>query len=177
MSVSGSCRRFLSAQGVWGAEVVVQGTLPAPPWPVFTALTEPRLIRALPTVSALEVLQEGAPVPWGPGCVRDVVLGPGRFREQVMDWDPPWRLTYAVLESDAPIEHFGGRIVLSDATGGATRLEWTSAFHVEVGDTPLDDTVEGAVEWWAGHRMAALLARHARAVGRLAAGRSTSVLP
>ena len=66
--------------------------------------------------------------PNGTGCIR--VLGPGRFaaHEEILDFEPPARLTYQVLEGGPPIaDHLGE--VFFEEDGGGTRIVWRARFR------------------------------------------------
>ena len=90
-----------------------------------------------------ELLRDGRPPPNGVGAVRVVRSGPIRFEEEITTYERPARLDYLIVRINAPYEHEGGRIRLSDEDG-ATFVEWTSVFSVP---TPVVGGVQESV--WA----------------------------
>lgn len=66
--------------------------------------------------------------PNGTGCVR--VLGPGRFaaHEEILDFEPPERLTYKVLEGGLPIADHLGEVFFEENPEG-TRILWRARFR------------------------------------------------
>lgn len=146
---------------------------------VWEVLTDPDEIRQMPGISSLTVLQEDDdPDDTGAlGHRREVVLGPGRFVEEITRWDPPRRFEYRIVEASVPIEHEGGHVELTEHNGG-TRIEWTSSFRVQA------PAFANLIARWADQQMEHLLDRHVQAMSqRLDARRvqprqsGTAVLP
>lgn len=72
--------------------------------------------------------REGSPPPNGVGCIR--VIGRGRLavREEVVDFEPPRRMTYRIIGGAVPLrDHFGE--VLFEPEGEATRIVWRCRFR------------------------------------------------
>lgn len=72
--------------------------------------------------------REGDPFPNGVGCVR--VVGPPPFSayEEVLEFEPPHRMTYRVLHGGIPIrDHFGE--VDFESEGSGTRIRWQARFE------------------------------------------------
>lgn len=71
--------------------------------------------------------REGDPAPNGAGCIR--VLGPGPFavREEVLDFEPPKRMSYRLVGGAVPLrDHFGE--VEFAPEGDGTRIVWRCRF-------------------------------------------------
>jgi len=104
----------------------------------------------------------GSPVPDGVGAVRRFTRFGVGSREEVVAYEPPHHLGYAVL-SGFPVRHYRSDIVLApDGPGGGTHLTWAGTFDEIVPGT-------GALLAWVLHRMigsfATAVARHAEAPG------------
>jgi len=82
-------------------------------------------------IGTARVEREGRPPPNGAGCVR--VLGPGRFaaHEEIVDFEPPKRMTYRIVKGGIPIrDHFGE--VLFEPDGDGTRIVWRCRFASKI---------------------------------------------
>jgi uncharacterized protein YndB with AHSA1/START domain len=113
--------------------IKVTRQIPAPPERVFDLLADHANYDRFRGVRSSELLSEGNPPPNGVGAMRLVRSGPIRFEERITTFERPTKLDYLIVKINAPYEHEGGRIRLSEQDGG-TRAEWTSAFSVP---TPL----------------------------------------
>lgn len=113
--------------------VRVTRKIPAPPDAVFDLLADHANYDRFRGVRRSELLREGDPPPNGVGAMRLVLSGPIRFEEEITTFERPAKLDYLIVKINAPYEHEGGRIRLSEE-GGGTRAEWTSVFRVR---TPL----------------------------------------
>jgi uncharacterized protein YndB with AHSA1/START domain len=107
----------------------VTRNIPAPPEEVFDLLADHAHYDRFRGIRGSELLSEGEPPPNGVGAMRRVVVGPIRFDERVTAYDRPSKLDYLIVKINAPYEHEGGRIRLTEEDGG-TKAEWTSAFRV-----------------------------------------------
>jgi uncharacterized protein YndB with AHSA1/START domain len=78
-------------------------------------------------LSDARIETEGEPAPNGAGCVR--VFGPPRFAayEEVLEFEPPKRMTYRVLRGGIPIKNHFGEVVF-EAEGDGTRIRWHVQF-------------------------------------------------
>jgi len=74
------------------------------------------------------VVTPGTPDPNGTGCVRQLGAGPGRALEQVVDFEPPKRMTYRLVGGKLPMrDHLGE--VLFEPDGDGTRIVWRCRFE------------------------------------------------
>lgn len=89
---------------------------------------------ALPRSTTLE--REGATTPDGVGAIRRFGAWPVFSREEVVGFEPPYRLSYILL-SGLPVRDYRSDVELrevSTASGGAaTAISWTSSYEVTHG--------------------------------------------
>ncbi len=71
----------------------------------------------------------------GVGAVRDLRLKRTRSIEQVTTFDPPHRLTYALVGGNLPVRDYRGEVLLEPAPGGGTTITWRSTFRPKVPGT------------------------------------------
>ena len=76
--------------------------------------------------SRLEV--EGRPDRNGSGAVRALGAGPLRAREEVLDFEPPKRMTYRVLGGPLPLRHHLGEVRF-EPDGDGPRVVWRCRFE------------------------------------------------
>jgi uncharacterized protein YndB with AHSA1/START domain len=119
--------------------IQVERTLNAPIDRVFDLLTDHADYKRFPGINDSELLKEGDRDRNGVGAMRYVQSRPFRFEEEITEYERPTRMSYLIRKINAPLEHDGGTIELSEADGG-TRAVWTSTFTVP---TPV---IGGAVE-------------------------------
>lgn len=74
---------------------------------------------------------EGSPDRNGTGCVRALGAGPIVAYEEVLDFEPPKRMTYRVLRGGIPLKNHLGEVRL-ELDGGGTRLVWRCRFESPV---------------------------------------------
>jgi uncharacterized protein YndB with AHSA1/START domain len=74
----------------------------------------------------------GSP-PGGIGAVRRLGLGPLSSREEIIEYDPPHRLAYA-LRSGEKLHHYRASVDLRTQPGGGTHIVWSGV---------VDSTVPG----------------------------------
>jgi uncharacterized protein YndB with AHSA1/START domain len=109
----------------------------APPEAVFEVMADAtRWNEWIGPISRASYEREGVPAPHGVGAIR--VFGP-RFgpvsREQVVEFDPPRRLSYTILSGFLPIRGYRSTIELvPDGTG--TEIVWAGSFTCRVPGVP-----------------------------------------
>lgn len=79
--------------------------------------------------SWLEV--EGTPDRNGTGAVRAFARGPVRVFEEVLDFDPPKRMTYRVVRGGLPMKSHLGEVHF-EPDGGGTRVVWRCRFDSRI---------------------------------------------
>jgi uncharacterized protein YndB with AHSA1/START domain len=113
--------------------VQVTRSIPAPAAAVFDLLADHANYDRFRGIRGSELLNEGEPAPNGVGAMRRVQTGPLRFEEEITAYERPARLDYLIVKINAPYQHDGGTIRLTERSGW-TLVEWTSSFRVP---TPL----------------------------------------
>jgi uncharacterized protein YndB with AHSA1/START domain len=120
--------------------VTVTRTIPAPRAAVFDLISDHAGYAQFRGIRRAKLLRQGKPPPNGVGAIRRVLVGPIRFDEEVTTYERPARMDYLIFEVNAPFEHNGGTMQLSE-DGGGTRVEWTSEFMIPV-------PVVGRIQEW-----------------------------
>jgi hypothetical protein len=78
---------------------------------------------------------EGQPDRNGTGAVRCFGAGPSRAYEEILDFEPPKRMTYRVLRGGGPMKDHLGEVVfepVADERGEGTRVVWRCRFRATV---------------------------------------------
>lgn len=110
----------------------VERRLEAPPEAVFEVLADHAGYDRFDRIRRAELVEPGDPAPKGLGAVRRIWLGPLRFEEEIIAFEPPTRLDYRIREvRGLPFSHERGSIRL-DADGEGTRATWTSDFEIPI---------------------------------------------
>ncbi len=104
----------------------VEAVSDAPVESVWPLLAEARTWKEWTFLTGSELEHEGSPVPDGVGAVRRFTRFGMGSREEVLAWDPPTHLSYAVL-SGFPVRNYRAEVTLSPDAGG-TRILWTATF-------------------------------------------------
>lgn len=85
-----------------------------------------------PGVRSARIVEPGGEHPAGVGALREIVVDGITFEERIVEFEPGRALGYRIVRSrPLPIEHQGGRMVLSERDG-ETHLDWSSTFRVGV---------------------------------------------
>jgi uncharacterized protein YndB with AHSA1/START domain len=120
--------------------LTVTRTIPAPRVAVFDLISDHAGYARFRGIRRAELLRHGKPPPNGVGAIRQVLIGPLRFDEEIIIFERPSRMDYLIFEVNAPFEHNGGTMRLSEESDG-TRVEWTTEFQIPV-------RVLGRVQEW-----------------------------
>ena len=109
-------------------QVEVVRRFPEPPERVFAVYTDHAGWSRWAGVGSSRLARPGHPHPNGTGALR--LLGPGPFaaREEVLDFEPPKRMTYRVVGGGIPLRNHLGE-VLFEPDGGGTRVVWRCRFE------------------------------------------------
>jgi hypothetical protein len=111
------------------ATIVVQRTIAAPIADVFDWLSAASNYTKSRTVFRSKLVEPGEDGAWGNGAVREVLAGPGWFREVISEHHPPHAFDYLILKSRPPLHHRSGQMRFAEVPGG-TEVTWTSVFEV-----------------------------------------------
>ena len=79
------------------------------------------------TSRRVTIERTGVPSPNGLGAIRCFHNGPMKVREEVIEWDAPMHLAYR-LNTTTLTRSYRSDMVLADAAGGGTTLDWSSTF-------------------------------------------------
>jgi uncharacterized protein YndB with AHSA1/START domain len=109
-------------------EVEVVRRFSEPPERVFAVYTDHAGWSRWAGIGGSRLARSGHPHPNGTGALR--VLGPGPFaaREEVLDFEPPKRLTYRVVGGGIPFRDHLGEVLFEPDAGG-TRVVWRCRFE------------------------------------------------
>ncbi len=72
--------------------------------------------------------RSGAANPNGRGALRGFASGPVKVFEEIVDFEPPRRMTYRVVRGGLPMKNHLGEVTLSE-DGEGTRLVWKCRFE------------------------------------------------
>ncbi len=75
--------------------------------------------------------REGSPDPNGTGAVRGFGSGPVRVFEEVLEFEPPKRMTYRIVRGGLPMKNHLGEVRF-EPTAGGTRVTWRCRFDSRV---------------------------------------------
>lgn len=109
----------------------VTRTIPGPPEPIFDLLADHAHYDRFRGIDGSRLLRQGDPPPNGVGALRQIVVRPLRFDEEITAYERPSRLDYLIVKLNVPFEHHGGSIALTP-DGAGTRVDWRSSFTVPV---------------------------------------------
>ena len=86
--------------------------------------------------SRSEIEREGRSEPQGLGAIRRLTQGRRTLREEIVAYESPARLDYAVLDG-IPVRDYVARVDLTERADGGTTISWRSTFSA----APLLDVV------------------------------------
>lgn len=107
-------------------EIMVQKRIPATPESVWDVYTDHRGWERWAGVKEVVLRREGEPPPNGVGASRVIRAGGIAIEEEIVEFDPPRRMTYRLI-AGAPIRDHRGEVLL-DATGDGTLVTWRVSF-------------------------------------------------
>jgi uncharacterized protein YndB with AHSA1/START domain len=112
-------------------EVHVEHRYSAPPQAVWDVYTDHAGWKEWAGMPDSQVTRAGAPDPNGTGCIRELGAGSRGTQEEVVDFEPPKRMTYRVIGGIMPMrDHLGE--VLFEPDGEGTRIVWRCHFESTV---------------------------------------------
>jgi uncharacterized protein YndB with AHSA1/START domain len=113
-------------------QIVVTRDFDAPLERVWARYTDHRGWSRWAGIGRVTLAREGRPEPDGVGCVR--VIGPGPFavHEEVLEFEPPHRMVYALTEGLVPIRNHRGEVTFAPLPAGGTRVVWRCRFDSAV---------------------------------------------
>ncbi len=73
----------------------------------------------------------GSPDPNGTGALRGFATGPVRVFEEILEFEPPKRMSYRVVRGGLPMKNHRGEVVL-EPEGDGTHVVWRCRFESRV---------------------------------------------
>lgn len=84
------------------------------------------------TIGRSSYERTGTPAPHGVGAIRLFGAKRGPLnREQVVEYEPPHRLTYVILSGFLPVKDYRATVVLTEQ-GPGTSIDWSGTFSTRV---------------------------------------------
>jgi uncharacterized protein YndB with AHSA1/START domain len=103
----------------------------APPQAVWDVYTDHAGWKTWAGVGGSRLATEGKPERNGTGAVRVLGNGPVRAFEEILDFEPPKRMTYRVVKGGLPMrDHLGE--VRFEPDGEGTRVVWSCRFESRI---------------------------------------------
>ena len=79
-------------------------------------------------IGRVTLAREGQPTPDGAGCIRAITTLGFTVQEEVLAFEPPGRMAYALIRGAVPIRNHQGEVVFEPLPGGRTRVTWRCRF-------------------------------------------------
>ena len=112
--------------------ISVERTIDKPIETVFEILSDHENYSQFKAIDASNVLREGNENKNGVGAVREIISGDSNLHEEIVCFEPPFKLGYKVVKSSPlPYDHELGEILLEDR-GGKTHVTWRSKGHISI---------------------------------------------
>jgi hypothetical protein len=114
----------------------VQARSSAPVDAVWPLVGEARRWKEWSFLDRSDLVQAGAPAPDGVGAIRRFTNHGIGSREEVVAWDPPHHLGYAIL-SGFPVRHYRSDVTLTPDgnDGSGTLIAWSGTFEERIPGT------------------------------------------
>ncbi|MEC8233129.1 MAG: SRPBCC family protein [Pseudomonadota bacterium] len=110
----------------------VERTINKPIAEVFAILSDHANYAQFKGVDKSTLLVEGKLEKNGLGAVREIVAGGANLHEEIVAFDPPYKLGYKVIKSKPlPYDHELGEITLEER-GDKTHVTWRSVGHISI---------------------------------------------
>ena len=103
----------------------------SPPARVWEVYTDHARMSEWSGLAGARLVREGSPQRNGSGAIRGFAAG---AREEILDFEPPRRMTYRVIAGPLPLKDHLGEAVL-EPDGSGTRLTWRCRFRPSVPGT------------------------------------------
>ena len=110
----------------------VERTINQPIEKVFAILSDHANYAQFKAIEQSNLLVKGSDEPNGLGAVREIISGGSNLHEEIVAYEPPYKLGYKVVKSKPlPYDHQLGEITLKDE-GGKTNVTWRSKRHITI---------------------------------------------
>ena len=111
--------------------VEVSRTFAAPPQRVWDVYTDHAGWKEWAGIGSSTLDVEGQPDPNGTGAVRALGSGGMHAYEEILDFEPPKRMTYRVVRGGLPMKNHLGEICF-EPDGDGTRVVWRCRFDSRI---------------------------------------------
>lgn len=108
--------------------VEVEALIRGPIEPVWARYTDHVSWGRWAGLGPVRLAREGVPAPNGVGCVRVIGVGPLAVHEEILEFEAPRRMTYAIVAGAVPLRDHHGEVTFQ-AEGDATRIVWRCRFR------------------------------------------------
>lgn len=110
----------------------VERTIDKPIAEVFAILSDHANYAQFKGVDKSTLLIEGKYEKNGLGAVREIIAGGANLHEEIVAFEPPYKLGYKVIKSKPlPYDHKLGEITLEEKDG-KTHVAWRSVGHISI---------------------------------------------
>lgn len=110
----------------------VERTVNKPIEKVFSILSDHANYAKFKAIEQSNLLIQGKYETNGLGAVREIISGGSNLHEEIVTYEPPYKLGYKVIKSKPlPYDHQLGEITLKDENG-KTHVTWRSKGHITI---------------------------------------------
>lgn len=112
--------------------ICVERLIDKPISDVFSALSDHASYDSFRGIDKSRLIKNGAEDHNGLGAVREIVAAGGTLHEEIVAYEPPFRLGYRIIHSKPlPYDHHLGEITLVDQEG-KTHVTWRSVGRITI---------------------------------------------
>jgi uncharacterized protein YndB with AHSA1/START domain len=110
----------------------VERTIDKPIEDVFAALSDHANYSQFKGVDKSTLIVEGKEDKNGLGAVREIIAGGANLHEEIVAYEPPYKLGYKIIKSKPlPYNHELGEVTLKEQDG-KTHVTWRSVGHISI---------------------------------------------
>ena len=110
----------------------VERTIDKPIDDVFAVISDHANYSQFKAIEQSNLIREGAHEKNGLGAVREIISGGANLHEEIVAYEPPYKLGYKVIKSKPlPYDHQLGEITLEEKDG-KTHVTWRSQGHITI---------------------------------------------
>lgn len=112
--------------------IKVERLINKPIYDVFYAITDHANYKLFRGIDDSSLIKEGAEHKNGLGAVREIKAGGAVLHEEIVAYEPPFKMGYKIIHSKPlPYDHQLGEVTLIE-TDGKTLVTWRSEGHITV---------------------------------------------
>ncbi|WP_394221312.1 SRPBCC family protein [Alteromonas gracilis] len=110
----------------------VERTINKPIQDVFAIISDHANYSQFKAIEQSNLIKEGTHEKNGLGAVREIISGGANLHEEIVAYEPPYKLGYKVIKSKpVPYDHQLGEITLKEKDG-KTHVTWRSEGHITI---------------------------------------------